>query len=417
MANGLMTAKRAALLCANLLLWAAATFGASAAPDQPVGQRFNLRADTLPEPRATPSVINPPRRVRRDERQFPAVPPGFRVNIFAQSLVTPRWMVVVGNGDVLVTESSRGRIILLRDRNRDGKADERHVFAGGFAQPHGLALQPSYLYVADTRAVWRLGYRPGQIVVKQKPRQITKSGALGDSQGHWTRNVIFSPDGQYMYVAIGSRSNLAEDPLPRATVQRFRTGGREQITFASGLRNPVGIAFYPRTNKLYVAVNERDGLGDELVPDYLTRVEEGDFYGWPYAYLGPRPDPEFGSKRPDLVASARAPDLLFRSHSAPLGLVFYSGGQFPDDYNGDAFVALHGSWNARRPRGYMVVRVPFRDGQPVGYYESFMTGFWTRGEDRASVWGRPAGLAVADDGSLLVADDTGGIIWRVSYDP
>ncbi|MGH6954896.1 MAG: PQQ-dependent sugar dehydrogenase, partial [Alphaproteobacteria bacterium] len=195
----------------------------------------------------------------------------------------------------------------------------------------------------------------------------------------------------------------------------FDGGGGGQRTFASGLRNPVGIAFHPESRDLYVVVNERDGLGDGLVPDYLTRLEDGGFYGWPYSYIGSNPQPGFADRRPDLVARAIVPDLLFRAHSAPLGLAFYDGAQFPPEYRGDAFVALHGSWNAGRPTGYAVVRVPFKSGRPLGHYETFMTGFWIKGTDTAVVRGRPVGLAVAADGSLLVADDYAGVVWRVSY--
>ena len=244
---------------------------------------------------------------------------------------------------------------------------------------------------------------------------MTPRGAFGSPGGHWTRNLVFSRDGRRFFVAVGSRANLAEEPAPRATVQVFDADGSGQRTYASGLRNPVGIAFYPGTDDLYVVVNERDGLGDELVPDYLTRVRDGDFFGWPYAYLGANPQPGFADRRPGLVARSKRPDVLFRSHSAPIGLVFYDAGQFPREYRGDAFVALRGSWNASRPRGYMVARVPFENGRPAGAYEAFATGFWAAGERRARVWGRPAGLAIAADGSLLIADDTGGVVWRVSY--
>jgi glucose/arabinose dehydrogenase len=217
-------------------------------------------------------------------------------------------------------------------------------------------------------------------------------------------------------VAIGSGSNLGEEPPPRASVQEFVLDASHRESFATGLRNPVGIAFYPGSKDLYVVVNERDKQGDGLVPDYLTRLTRDGFYGWPYAYIGPNPQPGYAKKRPDLVEETILPDFLFEPHSAPLGLVFYDGEQFPKDYHGDAFVALHGSWNAAKPRGYMVVRVPFKDSRPQGYYEAFVTGFWTAGEKTARVVGRPAGLAVAKDGSLLIADDVGKRIWRVSYD-
>ena len=222
------------------------------------------------------------------------------------------------------------------------------------------------------------------------------------------------PDGKRFFIAIGSESNIGEDPLPHASVQSFAADGSDQRTYASGLRNPVGIAFYPGTNDLYTVVNERDGLGDGLVPDFLTRLQEGGFYGWPYAYIGHHPQPDFPS-RPEMVAKTLTPDLLFQSHSAPLGLVFYEGSMFPAEYKGDAFVALHGSWNSAEPTGYKIVRVPFKDGRPQGYYENFLTGFWLGGTSPAQVWGRPAGLAVAADGSLLIADDAGGVVWRVSY--
>ena len=270
---------------------------------------------------------------------------------------------------------------------------------------------------ADLRYVWRYRYEPGQTRAAAPPEPVTERGALGEAVGHRTRNLAFSPGGGAFFVAIGSRRNIGEELPPRATVQVFDADGSGQRTFASGLRNPIGIAFRPGTGELYVVVNERDGLGDELVPDYFTRIEDGDFFGWPYAYLGPNPQPGYAGRRPDLVARTKRPDVLFRAHSVPIGLVFYDGRQFPPDYRGDAFVALRGSWNAARPRGYMVVRVRFHDGGPAGGYEVFATGFWARGHDRARVWGRPAGLAVAADGSLLVADDTGGAIWRISYAP
>jgi glucose/arabinose dehydrogenase len=208
---------------------------------------------------------------------------------------------------------------------------------------------------------------------------------------------------------------VAEEEPPRATIRVFAADGSGGRTFASGLRNPVGIAIRPGSDELWAVVNERDGLGDGLVPDYLARVREGAFHGWPYAYAGPNPDPDFGAKRPDLVAATVVPDVLFESHSAPLGLVFYEGAQFPDEYRGDAFVALHGSWNRSRPTGYKVVRVPFEDGRPVGGYENFAVGFWIEGEETARVWGRPAGLALGGDGSLLVADDAGGTVWRIRW--
>jgi glucose/arabinose dehydrogenase len=387
------------------------------AADREPGARIEVRPGDLPKPYATRSVANPARIIGQPANAAPKVPPGFRVNVFASSLADARWLLVAPNGDVFLTEPSNGRVMLLRDKDGDGTADLVTTFAEGFDQPHGLALRPGYLYVADTERVWRLAYAPGQAKAEGRPEPVTAKGALDQGTGHWTRNIAFSPDGSRFYVTVGSRSNIGVEKPPRATIQEFSGDGKSLGTFASGLRNPVGIAFYPGTSDLYVAVNERDTLGDGLVPDYLTRLERGGFYGWPYSYIGSHPQPGFADKRPDLVEKAVVPDVLFESHSAPLGLAFYAGEQFPKDYRGDAFVALHGSWNAKNPRGYMVARVPFKDGRPQGYYETFMTGFRVGGDTKAEVWGRPVGLAVAGDGSLLVADDVGQKIWRISYRP
>lgn len=402
---------------AALLLCAALTVNVALAAGAIPGERIAVKPADLPAPYATPSTANPPRAVKAPENAALQAPPGFRVSLFAEGLKDARWLAVAPSGDVFLAESSAGRVTLLRDSDGDGKADVVTVFASGFDDPHGLAVRPGYLYVADTDAVWRLKYEPGQTKASGKPEQVTPDGAFGGGGGHWTRNIAFSADGARFYVAIGSRGNIGEEPLPRASVQEFAADGEPLGTFASGLRNPVGISFYPGTSDLYVVVNERDGMGDGLVPDYLTRLAPGGFYGWPYYYIGANPQPRLADKKPQLAAEVIVPDLLFRSHSAPLGLVFYDAEQFPEDYRGDAFVALHGSWNAAGPRGYVVARVPFEDGRPQGYYEAFLTGFWAAGEKRPEVWGRPVGLAVARDGSLLVADDVGQKIWRVSNAP
>jgi glucose/arabinose dehydrogenase len=343
------------------------------------------------------------------------VPEGFRANLFADKLSHARWLAVAPNGDVFLAEPGLGIITLLRDPDGSGHASVRATFAAGFEEPHGIAFRPGYIYIADTRAVWRIPYTEGDETAHGSPERVTPPGALGDGGGHWTRNIAFAPDGQHFYVSIGSSSNVAEDLEPRATVRVFNLDGSGGRTFASGLRNPIGIAFQPGTNDLFAVVNERDGLGDGLVPDYLTHLQDGGFYGWPYSYLGQHPQPRLADRRPDLVKRAIVPDLLFRSHSAPLGLAFYTGTQFPQEYRGDAFVALHGSWNSATPTGYMVVRVPFRDGRSAGYSETFASGFWIAGDTRAEVWGRPVGLAIAKDGSLLIADDVGNTVWRVSY--
>lgn len=380
-----------------------------------VGERHDVSPNNMPAPYSSPAVANSAERVRRAAAQVPAVPPGFKANAFATGLSHARWLAVAPNGDVFLAEPGPGKITLLRDEKGNGRADLMTTFASGFEYPHGMAFHGGYLYVADVRGVWRVPYRDGQTKTVDAPEQVTAEGAIGDSSGHWTRNIAFAPDGTHFYVAIGSASNIGEEAAPRATVQEFDASGHNQRTFASGLRNPVGIAFYPGSNDLFVVVNERDGLGDELPGDYLTHLERGAFYGWPYAYLGPHPQPGYGDKRPDLVRTTVVPDQLFRAHSAPLGLAFYRGTAFPAHFRGGAFVALHGSWNAATPRGYMVAYVPFENGRPKGGYESFATGFWVAGTSRAEVWGRPVGLAEGKDGSLLVADDVSQSVWRISY--
>jgi glucose/arabinose dehydrogenase len=405
------------LLIVLLLALSAGPSGTGRAADVAPGTRFEVRPGDLPPPSETRSAQNRPRALARPTAGLPRVPAGFAVNLFAAGLSSARNLITAPNGDLFLAESRAGRITLLRDDDGDGVADLILLFAGGLQEPYGLAVRPDALYVADLRGAWRFDYEAGDTSARGEPELITPAGAFGPAGGHRTRNLVFSHDGARFYVAIGSAGNIAEDPLPRASIQVFEADGSGQRSFATGLRNPVGMAIHPDSGDLYVVVNERDGLGDELVPDYLTRVEDGDFFGWPYAYIGTNPQPGFAERRADLVARSRVPDLLFLSHSAPLGLVFYDHDAFPDAYRGNAFVALHGSWNAARPRGYMVARVPFEDGRPAGYYEAFMTGFWIAGDRQAGVWGRPAGLAVAADGSLLVADDLGNRIWRVSRSP
>jgi len=382
----------------------AAFFVVSAnAADHP-GMKHLVTPADLPKPYATPAVDNSSTAIARPQGVIPEAPKGFAVTIFATGLPNARFMALASNGDVFVSQPTQDKVSIVHD----GKTN---VFATGFDGPHGLAFHDGALYVGDKVAIWRVAYKDGSLTAGARTR-VTKD-SFGGTGGHSTRDPAFGPDGA-LYVAIGSQNNIAEEQAPRATVQKVSADGHLQ-TFASGLRNPVGIAYYPGTNDLYVGVNERDGLGDGLVPDYFTRIRQGDFLGWPYAYIGHHPDPTFGAKRPDLVAAAKTPDVLFQSHSAPLGLVFYGGDQFPAEYKGDAFVALHGSWNSGAPTGYKVVRIKFANGRPVGGYEDFLTGFWAGGTTPAQVWGRPAGLLVAKDGSLLVADDGGTTIWRISY--
>ena len=382
--------------------------------DEAVGTVYDIRLENLPDPASTTSVGNRPILISRPSGARLRAPRGFEVTLFADGLQHPRAMVVGADGAVFVAESNAGTITRLADTDGDGRADIIQPFASDFRLPSGIAIEKGDLYVADERAVWWLGKADGNSEAEGR-RPITRAGAFGATGGHWTRMIRFSPDGRHLYVSIGSDGNLDEEPLPRASIQQFDLVNGEQRVFASGLRNPVGMALYPGSDRLFVVVNERDGMGDALVPDFLAEVTDGGFYGWPYAYLGPNKDPEFGNIRPDLVAAAITPGVLFAAHSAALDLVFYDGSQFPEKYRNGAFVSLHGSWNARTPTGYKVVWVPFENGQPTGKYETFVVGFWTEGQTPARVWGRPAGLATTRDGSLLVSDDAGGSIWRIRW--
>ena len=389
------------------------------ADQPPVGTRIKIDAKALPKPGDTPSKANNSRKIPKPANATLTVPVGFQVNIFAEGLTHARNMLVASNGDVLLAEQSAGKVTLLRDADGDGKAESITTFADGFKTAYGLAIAQGALYVGDADGVWRIPYTPGDTKAREKQVLVTPDGAFGAIGGHATRNVNVSPDGKKLYVSIGSAGNIAEEPAPRATIQEYTFDANGKAvnprTFASGLRNAVGTAFYPGTRDLYAVINERDTLGDELVPDYMTRVADNGFYGWPYSYLGQNPQPGLGDKRPDLVSKAIVPDVLIRSHSAPLGLAFYTGTQFPKEYQGGAFVAFHGSWNAAVPRGYYVGFVPFDNKRPVGDYVVFATGFWSGTGSTADVWGRPAGVAVAKDGSLLIADDGSNTVWRVSY--
>lgn len=396
------------------LVFLALALPAVAAEPAP-GTRFSVSPADLPPVGATPSVANPPAVRPRPPGAALAVPKGFTATLFAEGLRHARELAAAPGGDIFLAEPNAGRVTVLRDADGDGRAEVVETFAEGFSRPHGMAFHGGHFYVADLNAVWRVAYRPGESRAAGPFQQMTPPGALGGTGGHWTRNLAIPPAGGRLYVSIGSRGNLGEEALPRASIQEFPISGGAGRSFATGLRNPVGIAFRPGTDELWAVVNERDGQGDGLVPDYLTDVREGGFYGWPYAYIGPNPQPDYADKRPDLVAKTLVPDLLFQSHSAPLGLAFYSGTQFPPEYRDDAFVGLHGSWNAGQPVGYFVARVPFADGKPDGSYEVFASGFRIGGGDRAEVWGRPVGVTVGADGSLFIADDVGNTVWRVKW--
>jgi glucose/arabinose dehydrogenase len=386
----------------------------------PQGIRITL--ENLPEPFATNSVSQPPRLLPIPQKPTLKVPTGFRVNVFAEGLDHPRWLALTPTGDVLVTETPQNRITLLRDTNGDGIADSRTIFAdagNGLDIPFGMAFSQNNFFLGNHNAVRRYPYAKGQQQLTGQGEQITSLPGGGYRQ-HWTRNVILSPDQQKLYVSIGSRTNVDEESLPRASVQIMNLDGSGQQTFASGLRNPVGLDFHPQTKELYATVNERDGLGDDLVPDYLTRLRSGEFYGWPYAYLSPnRLDPRQmthgNSNNPQLAARTKTPDVLFQAHSAALGLKFYTGKTFPEKYRSGAFVAFRGSWNRHQGTGYKIVFVPFNaQARPKGYYEDFLTGFLVE-PSVPSTWGRPVGLLILPDGSLLVTEEENGRIYRIQY--
>ena len=392
----------------------------------------------LPPPFATPWFRKPTRVVAMPDGHTLTVPDGFSVNVFARDLQLPRFMALAPNGDVLLSEPFRGagRITVLRDADQDGVAEIRETFATGLNRPFGLALWKSYLYIGNNDSVVRVAYAPGQVTASGPPEKVIDlppSDAaldrdtaerlhidLSQTRGynHWTRNVVFNPAGTKMYVTVGSSTNATPEEDPRrAAIGEYNPDGSGHRIFASGLRNPVGLAWFPGTSTLWTAVNERDHLGDDLVPDFITSVRDGAFYGWPYAYIGRHVDPTVKTPRPDLVATAIAPDVLLPSHAAALGLLFYTGSQFPAAYRSSAFVALHGSINRSKLSGYSVVRIPFRNGKPSGPPEDFLTGFVARDDEEKQAWGRPVGLLQLPDGSLLVSDDGGNRIWRVSYKP
>ena len=402
--------------------------------DQEVGKTYAVTMEGLPEPYEGPAVRNSPVIVPRGNSQ-PNLPEGFEATLFAENLDKPRQVLVLPNGDVIVSIQRQGYIMMMRDDDGDGRADyvERH--AAQFNAPYGLEHREGEIIVTDQEAIWTVGYNPGdlrppfaQAVPKSEatPTQrqpgkymdgqepLTELGVFGLVQGHYNRDVAIGPDGT-IYVGVGSVGNIGVEPEPKSTIQAFDPDGSNQRTVASGMRNPSGVAMSP-DGALFAVVQERDGLGDQLVPDFMVAVEDGGFYGFPYSYIGSNPQPGFADKAPELVEAAIAPELLFTPHSAAMDATFYEGGMFPDDYDGDAFVALKGSWNSSEPTGYKVVRAMFEDGRPTGEYENFATGFWRAGTDKAEVWGRPVDVATGPDGALFILDEPGGTLWRVTYE-
>ncbi len=387
------------------------------------GLRRKLTIDDLAKPFDTPSANNFPRPSARPEGAMPQAPRGFSVSEFATGLQNPRKIVTAPNGDIFLAESMPGRIKVLRDTGSSGKAEKKENFATGLARPFGIAFyppgpNPTHVYVGNTDSVVRFPYQNGDLKARGPAEVIVKSIPSGRERvgggGHWTRDVVFSRDGKILFVSVGSRSNVEDDASEkrRADILAFDPDGSNERIYAYGIRNPVGLAIQPQTGQVWASVNERDGLGDHLVPDYITHVEEGGFYGWPWYYIGSHQDPRQKGKRPDLKDKVIVPDVLVQSHSASLCMTFYTGQQFPPEYRQDAFAAEHGSWNRARRTGYKVIRVPFKDGKATGEYEDFLVGFVT---PEGNVWGRPVGVTVAKDGALLVSDDGSNIVWRVAY--
>lgn len=375
------------------------------------------------------------------ENSMPKAPEGFVVTKFADKIKSPRNIVIAPNGDVIVVLSNSERskveqvaneisgkaksevpgksantVLLFRDTNKDGKPDVITNFLTGLNQPFGAAFIGNSFYVANTDGVWMYPYKNGDTKITGKGKKILDLPA-GGYNNHWTRNLLVNKDQSKIYVSVGSASNVAEhgmeNEVRRATILEINPDGTGEKIYASGLRNPVGMDWAPGTNILWTAVNERDGLGDDLVPDYITSVKEGAFYGWPYSYFGQNEDPRLKGQNPDLVKKAIIPDVPVGSHTASLGLAFYKATQFPTQYQGGAFIGQHGSWNRSVLSGYKVAFVPFKNGKPTGKLQDFLIGFIAN-EEKAEVHGRPVGVAVTQDGALLVADDVSGVIWRVA---
>jgi len=374
----------------------------------------------LPAPYATESVTNGSQVVGWPENIVPKAPQGFTVTRFADGLKHPRWTYVAPNNDIFVAESdtknSANRITLLRDTNRDGKIDERYIFKEDLNQNFGMLVLNGYFYIANTDGLYRYPYTEGATKLEADGEKIVPLSASGYNN-HWTRNIITNKHQSKIYISVGSASNVGEQGMEkevrRANILEVNPDGSGEIIYADGLRNPVGMDWNPVTGELWTAVNERDKLGNELVPDYVTSVKKGGWYGWPYSYYGQIKDPRWkDDPHPEMVEKAIVPDVPVGNHTAALGLVFYSDGAFPEKYKNGAFVGQHGSWNRAQLAGYKVVFIPFVNGKPQEP-EDFLTGF-VADSDGSKVYGRPVCTAVAPDGSLLVNDDDSGIIWRVS---
>ena len=417
---------------ALILAFLSSALGASlkAPPPQPPfadfryeepGTTRKITENDLPQPYATKSAENGPDVVARPANVWPVAPPGFKVEQYATGLDGPRLLRTAPNGDIFLAESTAGRMRVFRGLTSDGKPEQMQIFASGLNRPYGIAFyppgkDPQWIYVGNTNAVVRFPYRDGDLKASGPSEHIADLPAPG---GHWTRSIEFSADGKKMFVSVGSESNDDDtDSNPqeknRADILEFNPDGSGMKVYAYGIRNAGGgLAIHPQTGELWCSVNERDALGDNLVPDYITHVQEGGFYGWPWWYIGAHQDPRQKGKHPELKDKVIVPDVLLQAHNASLQPTFYEGKQFPAEYRDDMFASEHGSWNRSVRAGYEVIRVPLHQtGHASGEYEDFLTGFVL---PDGSVWGRPVGITVASDGSLLVSDDGSNSIWRISY--
>jgi glucose/arabinose dehydrogenase len=393
----------------------------------------HIRPSDLPKPGATASSANVSHVVRRPDAAIPLVPAGFKVELLAEGLTGPRQMRTAPNGDIFIAETRANRIRVLRLSEDGAKPVKNDIYAGGLNRPFGIAFFPSdkpqWVYVANIDSVVRFRYESGDLKATGKLETVVAD--LPHAPGHSTRDIVFAKDSKRMLVSVGSASNDAEgtrsspadaaksalgaslgEEARRADVLSFSPDGTDAKIFATGIRNCVGLAIHSGTGDAYCSTNERDGFGDDLVPDYVTRVREGAFYGWPWFYIGRHEDPYHAGERPDLKDKVTVPDVLIQAHSASLGLTFYDAAAFPAEYRGDGFAAEHGSWNRAKRTGYKVIRIRMKDGVPTGEYEDFMTGFVVNDSD---VWGRPVGVTVARDGALLVSEDGNGTIWRITH--
>jgi glucose/arabinose dehydrogenase len=387
---------------------------AATLPILAAAQVTNGNKPVLPKPFATTSAGNAHQEVKRPDGFLPTVPNGFHVNIYAESFKTPRQLITAPNGDLFVAESGAGRIEILRDPKHYGSAQERETFANGLRYPFGIAFHDDYVYIGNTDEIVRYRYDPKTSKrIGEEEKLLKLPGG-----GHSTRTLEISRDGNHLLVAVGSASIIdTGEPAIRAAITICDLDGKNARQFATGLRNPVGLALNPTTGLIWTSVNERDELGDDLPPDYFTSVQDGGFYGWPYSYIGSNVDPRVKQEKPDLVARAIVPDVLLGSHVAPLQFAFYAANQFPESYRGGAFLAEHGSWNRAKRAGYQVVFIGFKNGKAAQDPVPFLTGF-VPDPSKGLVYGRPVGVAVLPDGSIVVSDDgvdNAGILYRISY--